>query len=184
LIARERKADLIVTVDCGVTALKEARLAKELGVELIITDHHHPAEEWPCADVVVHPLRPGGPSYPFPEICGAAVAFKVAWQVCKSFGDGKKASPHLRDFLLRSFNLVALATVADVMPLEAENRVFVRHGLKAMVADDASVGLKALLQVCNLLDKSKLSSGNLSSDSPPGSTPPGACVMPTPPSSC
>ena len=68
--------------------------------------------ELPDADVVVHPKRPGG-SYPFGELCGAGVAFKLAWQVAKSFGDGKKASPHLRDFLLRALNLVALATVAE-----------------------------------------------------------------------
>ncbi len=161
-IVLDRKADLIITVDCGITAIKEAILAKELGVELVVTDHHHPASEWPCADVVVHPLGPMGPAYPFPEICGAAVAFKLAWQICKSFGDGKRASPHLREFLLKSFNLVALATVADVMPLEQENRVFVRHGLHGLAADDASVGLKALLQVCNFGAKKKLTSGNLS----------------------
>ena len=161
-IVLERGAELVITVDCGVTAIEEAKLAKLLGIELIITDHHHPATEWPCADVVVHPLAPGGPAYPFPEICGAAVAFKLAWQICKSFGDGKKASPHLRDFLLRSFNLVALATIADVMPLENENRVFVRHGLNAMVAADASAGIKALIQICNFGAKIKLTSSNLS----------------------
>ena len=162
MLATERKASMIVTVDCGVTAVDEARLARELGVELIVTDHHHAKPEWPDATVVVHPTRPGGPAYPFPEICGAAVAFKLAWQICKSFGDGKKASPAMRQFLTRSFDLVALATVADVMPLEGENRVFVRHGLRAMVDDSASVGLKALLQVCNLGMKSKLTSGILS----------------------
>jgi single-stranded-DNA-specific exonuclease len=161
-IVADLGAKMIITVDCGVTAVREAALARELGVEFIVTDHHMPGPEWPEADVVVHPLRPGGPPYPFPEICGAAVAFKLAWQICKSFGDGKKASPHLRDFLLRSFNLVALATVADVMPLEGENRVFVRHGLRGIVADDASVGLKALLQVSGMLGKDRLTAGNLS----------------------
>ena len=160
-LVADRGAQMIVTVDCGVTAVREAELARELGVEFIVTDHHMPGPEWPSADVVVHPQRPGGPPYPFPEICGAAVAFKLAWQICKSFGDGKKASPHLRDFLVRSFNLVALATVADVMPLDGENRVFVRHGLRGIVADEASVGLKALLQVSGFLGKDKLTSGNL-----------------------
>ncbi len=162
MLVRERKADLIVTVDCGVTAVAEAALARELGVELIVTDHHTPGVEWPSASVVVHPLaRCANGAYPFPHLCGAAVAFKLAWQICKTFGDGKKASPHLREFLLRSFNLVAMATVADVMPLEGENRVFVRHGLRAIVADDASVGLKALLSVSGMLGKDRLSSANI-----------------------
>jgi len=161
-LVADRKASMIVTVDCGVTAVEEAKLARDLGVELIITDHHHAKPEWPDAAVVVHPKRPGGPPYPFPEICGAAVAFKLAWQICKSFGDGKKASPAMRVFLTRSFDLVALATVADVMPLEGENRVFVRHGLRAMVDESASVGIKALLQVCSFGMKAKLSSYNLS----------------------
>ena len=66
--------------------------------------------------MIVHPRLPGS-RYPFADLCGAAVAFKLAWQVCKRFGDGKKASPHLRDFLVQSIGLVALATVADVVPL-------------------------------------------------------------------
>ena len=93
-------AELIITVDCGISAVKEAQLARELGVELIITDHHTIGPVLPEADVLVHP-KLAGSRYPFPELCGCAVAFKLAWQVCKSFGDGKKASPHLRDFLVR-----------------------------------------------------------------------------------
>ena len=68
------------------------------------------------------------------------MAFKLAWQVCKGFGDGKRASPHLRDYLVRAMGLVALATIADVVPLSDENRVMVRHGL-AGIAVDPSVGL-------------------------------------------
>ena len=125
---------LVVTVDCGISAVAEARLARELGVELIVTDHHTIGAELPAADVLVHPRLPGS-RYPFGDLCGAGVAFKLAWQICKSFGDGKKASPHLRDFLVRSLGLVALATVADVVPLDGENRILVRHGLAGIVAD-------------------------------------------------
>jgi single-stranded-DNA-specific exonuclease len=89
------------------------------------------------------------------------VAFKLAWQIAKSFGDGKKASPHLRDFLLRAINLVALATVADVVPLEGENRIFVRHGLRGLTSDP-SVGLRALLEVSGCLGKERLRTGTLS----------------------
>ncbi len=159
-IVHEHQARLIVTVDCGVSAVKEAQLARELGVELIITDHHTPGSSWPEADVVVHPLGQGG-CYPFPDLCGAAVAFKLAWQICKSFGDGKKASPHFRDFLLRSMDLIAMATVADIMPLEGENRVFVRHGLRGIASPEASVGLKALLQISGLLGRDRLTAANI-----------------------
>jgi single-stranded-DNA-specific exonuclease len=158
-LAAEEGAEVVVTVDCGVTAIEEAKLARELGLELIVTDHHAMAAELPAADVVVHPRRPGG-AYPFGDLCGAGVAFKVAWQVAKSFGDGKKASPHMRDFLLRALNLVALATVADVVPLEDENRVFVRHGLRGL-KDDPSHGLRSLIEVAGCTGHAKLNTGHL-----------------------
>ena len=109
--------------------------------------------------MVVHPRLPGG-SYPFGDLCGCGVAFKLAWQVCKSFGDGKKASPHLRDFLIGAINLVALATIADMVPLAGENRIFVRHGLVGLF-DRPSAGVKALLEVSKLLDKKGLNGGNV-----------------------
>src|SRR5690606_2299346 len=80
-LAREG-ARVIITVDCGITAVEPARIARELGVDLIITDHHNPPEEecdLPDVFAVVHPRLPGS-RYPFPELCGAGVAFKVAWQ--------------------------------------------------------------------------------------------------------
>ncbi len=164
----EEQAELVVTVDCGISAVKEARLARELGLELIITDHHTPGPELPEAAVIVHP-RLAGSRYPCTDICGAGVAFKVAWQVCKSFGDGKKASPHLRDFLVEAIGLVALATVADVVPLGGENRVIVRHGLDGMF-QRPTVGLKALLEVSGCLDKRKLTTGVVGFTLRPGST--------------
>jgi single-stranded-DNA-specific exonuclease len=88
------------------------------------------------------------------------VAFKLAWQVCKGFGDGKRASPHLRDYLVRALGLVALATVADVVPLSDENRVLVRHGL-AGIASEPTVGLRALMEVSGCLDKKRLTTGTV-----------------------
>jgi single-stranded-DNA-specific exonuclease len=151
LIAAKYGRALVVTVDCGITALAEARLARSLGLELIVTDHHELAAELPDADVLVHPRLPGS-RYPFGALCGCGVAFKVAWQVCKGFGDGKKASPHLRNFLVEALNLVALATVADVVPLEGENRIFVRHGLRGL-SGQPSIGSRALLEVSGMLGK-------------------------------
>ncbi|MDG3003040.1 single-stranded-DNA-specific exonuclease RecJ [Paludisphaera mucosa] len=158
-IAADHPGALVVTVDCGISAVAEAHLARELGLELIITDHHTIGAELPSADVLVHPRLPGG-SYPFGDLCGAAVAFKLAWQICKSFGDGKKASPHLRDYLVRSLGLVAMATVADVVPLKDENRILVRHGL-AGVMGSPTTGMRALMRVANCLNRSKLTAGTV-----------------------
>jgi single-stranded-DNA-specific exonuclease len=158
-LAVANKDALIVTVDCGISALQEAELARELGVELIVTDHHTIGPALPKAAVIVHPGLPGS-RYPTGDLCGAGVAFKLAWQVCKGFGDGKRASPHLRDYLVRAMGLVALATIADVVPLSDENRVMVRHGL-AGIAADPSVGLRALLEVSGCLDKKRLTSGTV-----------------------
>ena len=141
-LAEEHSKPLVVTVDCGISAVAEARLARALGLELIVTDHHTIGAELPAADVLVHPRLPGS-TYPCGDLCGAGVAFKLAWQICKTFGDGKRASPHLRDYLVRALGLVAMATVADVVPLQGENRILVRHGLAGIVAEP-TVGLRAL----------------------------------------
>lgn len=156
-LAKEYSKPLVITVDCGISAVAEARLARQLGLELIVTDHHTIGAELPAADVLVHPRLPGS-TYPCGDLCGAGVAFKLAWQICKSFGDGKRASPHLRDYLVRALGLVAMATVADVVPLQGENRILVRHGL-AGIAASPTVGLRALMKVAGCLDKSRLTTG-------------------------
>jgi single-stranded-DNA-specific exonuclease len=158
-LATEQRADLIITVDCGISAINEAKLARELGVELIITDHHTIGPELPEANVLVHP-KLAGSLYPFPELCGCGVAFKLAWQVCKSFGDGKKASPHLREFLVKSISLVAMATIADIMPMHGENRILVRHGLAGLLST-SNPGLRALMSVSGLLGKRELNTGSI-----------------------
>jgi single-stranded-DNA-specific exonuclease len=158
-LAAEHPSALFVTVDCGISAFREAELARELGVELIVTDHHTIGDGLPPADVVVHPRRPDG-QYPSGDLCGAGVAFKLAWQVCKSFGDGKRASPHLRDFLVRALGLVALATIADVVPLSDENRVLVRHGL-AGLASEPMPGVRALMEVSGCSARKRLNTGTV-----------------------
>ena len=156
-LAEEHSKPLVVTVDCGISAVAEAELARELGLELIVTDHHTIGPELPAAAVLVHPRLPGS-KYLCGDLCGAGVAFKLAWQICKSFGDGKRASPHLRDYLVRALGMVAMATVADVVPLQGENRILVRHGLAGIVASP-TVGLRALMKVAGCLDKSRLTTG-------------------------
>lgn len=158
-LATERGSELVVTVDCGISAVREAKLARELGLELIVTDHHTIGPEVPPADVVVHPRLPGS-TYPFGELCGAGVAFKVAWQIAKGFGDGKRASPHMQAFLKKSVGLVALATIADVVPLADENRILVRHGLDGLLKAPGA-GLKALMEVAKCRTNQRLSTGTV-----------------------
>lgn len=150
---------LIVSVDCGISNVKEAAVAKELGLELIITDHHHIGDELPDAAALVHPRLPGS-EYPFGELCGAGVAFKLAWAICQRLGDGKRASPRMREFLKSAVGLAAIGTVADVVPLIDENRILVRYGLQTL-RENPTPGLAALLRVCELLKRDKLTAEDI-----------------------
>ncbi len=145
---------LLVSVDCGIASISEARLARQLGLELIITDHHHFGAELPDAAALVHPRLPGS-EYPFGELCGAGVAFKLAWAVCQRLGEGRRASPRMREFLKQAVSLAALGTVADVVPLHEENRVLVRYGLQTL-KQQSSIGMQALLRAAGLMDKAVL----------------------------
>lgn len=112
---------LIITVDCGITAVAEADLCRELGISLVITDHHECKDVLPRAAAVVDPHRPDG-GYPHRNLSGVGVAFKLAAALC---GDQEEV---LKDYA----DMVCLGTVADVMPLQGENRVFVSRGLEAL----------------------------------------------------
>jgi single-stranded-DNA-specific exonuclease len=145
---------VIVTVDCGIAALAEADEARQLGIDLIVTDHHEMKEELPNAAVLVHPRLPGS-GYPFAGLSGAGVAFKLAWALAQKACGSEKVTPRYRDFLMDSVALAALGLVADVMPLQDENRIFVRHGLRRLL-QAPTVGLKALMEVAGLGDKPRL----------------------------
>lgn len=128
----EDGSTVIVTVDCGITAVEPAAVAKELGVDLIITDHHNPPDDlaaMPDAFAVVHPRRPDS-GYPFGELCGAGVAYKLAWRLATMHGGSERVAPPIRALLLDLLALAALGTIADIVPLVDENRVIVRHGLR------------------------------------------------------
>ncbi len=150
---------LVITVDCGICSLAEAELAKELGLELIITDHHTMADELPVAATNVHPRLPGS-EYPFPDLCGAGVAFKLAWAVCQLLGDGTKASPRMREYLKSAVGLAAIGTVADVVPLVGENRILVRYGL-ATVVENSMLGLSMLMKVAGLAEQKEMSAEDI-----------------------
>jgi single-stranded-DNA-specific exonuclease len=144
----EGGASLVVTVDCGIASVAEAEEARRLGLELLITDHHEPKEQLPGAAVLVHPRLPGA-SYPFGNLSGAAVAFKVAWALAQRACGSERVTPRFRDYLLDGVALAALGIVADVVPLHDENRILVRHGLHRL-RSAAPVGLRALAESAGL----------------------------------
>lgn len=144
-------AQLIVTVDSGVTARKAALAAKDAGVDLIITDHHNlpPEDKLPDA-LLVHPRLPGS-AYPYGELCGAGVAFKLAWRIATCWCEAERVDEHLKDVLLQLLPLAALGTVADVVPLTGENRTITAFGLR-LLPQTQLTGLRTMLELCNLAD--------------------------------
>jgi single-stranded-DNA-specific exonuclease len=154
-----RGARTVISVDCGIASTAEAALARELGLELIVTDHHEFAAELPAAAAIVHPRLPGS-SYPFGGLCGAGVALKVAWAVCQRASGAKRVGEALRNFLLSAVGLAAVGTVADVVPLLDENRILVRHGLMSL-KHSPPLGLAVLMEVAKLHEKPSLSSEDL-----------------------
>lgn len=121
--AAEAGCKLLVTVDCGVTAVPEIALARELGMDTIVTDHHEPPAKLPDAVAIVNPLQPGC-RYPFKSLAGVGVAFKLVERLFREAGGLEHAAKWL--------DVVALGTIADVVPLVGENRVLARLGLESM----------------------------------------------------
>ncbi|MBQ2039729.1 MAG: hypothetical protein II486_09790, partial [Thermoguttaceae bacterium] len=162
-------ADVVVTVDCGITSVKEVQAAKEMGLEIVVTDHHTPLVDeetkkqiLPDAVAIVHPKYEieGFPPYPCPEICGAFVAFKLAWGLGLAMhpeAKGKTA-PEMREFLVRAIGLAALGAIADVMPLLDENRTIVRYALENSFVDNMPLGLKYLFEVAVNNPRKKITS--------------------------
>ncbi len=136
---RMQNVDLIITVDNGIAAIDEIEYAKSLGIKVVVTDHHLPSDIIPRADAVIDPHRPDDLSE-FKEVCGVMVAFKL---VCAL--EGKSPEEMLYEFS----DLVAIGTVADVMPLVNENRAVVREGVN-LIIDSARIGIYALLKASGI----------------------------------
>jgi single-stranded-DNA-specific exonuclease len=189
----EQGAKLIITVDCGVTAVDEVKVARERGVDVIVTDHHewregsgfrvqgseqgsgfgvqgsgedgtassslNPAPrtrntkrkpQLTRSDTIVHPRLPhDAPPYPNPALCGAGVAFKLAWGVGKVMTGANRVSDEFRAFLINAMALAALGTIADVVPLVGENRILAHQGLVGL-RESKLVGLRALIASAKL----------------------------------
>ena len=138
----EQGASLIITVDCGVSSVAEAALARQMGMDVIITDHHSPPPRPPEVAAIINPRVPGN-EYPFLHLCGAGLAFKLMEGLYKLLGKPLPGS---------LLELVALGTIADVVPLIDENRFLVREGLKAL-ENTSRPGLKELYRISGLEGK-------------------------------
>lgn len=153
-------AQLIVTVDCGITSIEESERAAELGIELVVTDHHQPGERLPEAAAIVHPGLSQSP-YAFAGLSGSGVAFKLAWALCQEASCARRVSAAMRELLLEVVGLAALGTVADVVPLLDENRILVHHGLKSLRASPG-LGLERLMEAAGVDRSRPLSAEDLS----------------------
>jgi single-stranded-DNA-specific exonuclease len=160
----KRGTTLLITVDCGITAVEEVRLARELGIETVVTDHHQAGDELPECPIL-HPQLSG---YPFEHLCGTAVAWKLALAMKEASGVGSPGTPSRGapgdspDACAASnsdLDLVALATVADVVPLVGENRALVKRGLAEM-RRTRRPGLRALM-AASKCEPTRLDEGDL-----------------------
>ncbi len=153
--AMESKVTLIVTVDCGITAISETLLAASEGIDIIITDHHEPLEELPAAVGILNPkVKDSG--YPYEYLAGVGVAYKLVQALFSHFREFLDETTSELDYL----DLVALGTIADIVPLTGENRIIVKYGLQKMEST-MHTGLRALLVECGLWGKT-LKSGQIS----------------------
>jgi single-stranded-DNA-specific exonuclease len=147
---KEMGTNLMIAVDCGITAIEETEYANKLGMDVIICDHHQPKDELPNAFAVLDPLKPGC-SYPFKYLSGAGVAFKLAQGLCERIG--KRGLP------LKYLDLVALAGAADIVPIVDENRILVNEGLN-QVNMNPRPGIEALIEMSRL-QPGQLTSGQI-----------------------
>ena len=142
--------DLIITVDCGITSVKEVELANELGIDVIITDHHECQSEIPDAYAIVNPKQEDC-NYPFDMLCGCGVAFKMI----QALTDEEEFKTSMFDYL----EIVTLATICDIVPLIDENRIIVKNGLKLM-KEGKNLGLRELIKVCGI-ETNKIGSSHI-----------------------
>lgn len=136
----ERGTELVISVDCGITAIKEAELIYDLGADFIVTDHHECSEILPNAIAIINPKRPDS-TYPYSELAGVGVTYKLIQALCIKRGLGDLYKSYL--------DLVAIGTIADIVPLTGENRSIVKLGLKAINNSD-NEGLRQLISIAGL----------------------------------
>lgn len=145
----ETRPGLVITVDCGTSDGEAVEILKQSGAEVVVIDHHEPGD--PASAVIVNPKRADS-RYPFRDLASVGVVFKVAWAVAEEMSPSRKMSREMRDFLIDSLGLVAIGTVADVVPLVGENRILAAFGL-SVLKSAKSIGLKTLLRTSGIGDR-------------------------------
>ncbi len=144
------KPDLVITLDNGTASYDAVVEFKRHGIDCVVVDHHHIGTALPPAVATINPKRRDGDcAYPFTELCGAGVTFKLAWALAVHFSQNKRVTPDFRTFLLDAQALAAMGTLADVVPLVDENRVIAHHGLTALERTQM-IGLRALIDICKI----------------------------------
>jgi single-stranded-DNA-specific exonuclease len=151
IYAKETGTDLIVTVDCGISSWAEAAFSTEMGMDLVITDHHQLPEQLPRALAVINP-KLAEESKPWYDLSGVGVAFKVGQAVASLFSQEQLGEEYL--------DLVALGTIADIVPLRGENRILVKDGLERIKLNKSRPGLQGLLEQTGLKGK-EITSGHV-----------------------
>ncbi len=146
-----KNVSLLITVDCGITAVTQVAYANTLGMDCIVTDHHQPKDVLPATFATINPRQPGC-DYPFKDLAGVGLAWKLADAVAEKIGED-------RDMVLDDLDLVAVGSIADVAPVRDENRVLVTHGLEQL-ARSGKKGFRQLLEVAGLTGRS-LSYGSI-----------------------
>lgn len=155
-----KNVKLIVTVDCGISAWKEVNLANSYGIDVIITDHHRPADDIPKdAYAIINPMQVDD-KYSFKGLAGVGVAFKLVMALrykLKEKDFFKKYIPNIKSLL----DIVTLGTVADVMPLTDENRIFVKHGLNILSSNNNRLGIRELKNVIGIINDEKIKTSHV-----------------------
>ncbi|HLU50342.1 MAG TPA: single-stranded-DNA-specific exonuclease RecJ [Planctomycetota bacterium] len=137
--------ELLITVDNGSSSVGPIARARELGIDVVVTDHHEPPGELPSPVALVNP-RLDEKSGVCRDLAGVGVTFKLVWALCQRLSKSKKLSPEFRQFLVDSLAFVALGTIADVVPLHGENRILARYGLTAL-GNSKRTGIRRLLDL-------------------------------------
>ena len=142
---RENGSSLIISVDCGVNAIEEINAINSMGMEIIITDHHNPKDELPPAFAIINPKLPET-KYPYEHLAGVGVAYKLLMAIYNKLGIDSAENK------LKYMDLVAVGTIADIVPLTSENRIFASIGLQHLI-EKKNLGLNALVQISGLNQK-------------------------------
>ncbi|MEK6756076.1 MAG: single-stranded-DNA-specific exonuclease RecJ, partial [Bacteroidota bacterium] len=146
--AKQLGVQLLISVDCGITAIKQVELARSLDIDVIICDHHEPGDNIPAANAVLDPLLPSC-QYPYKDLCGCSVAFKLIQALSRHESLRTLVDGDEEDFLRQYLDLVTLATTADIVRLTGENRVLAKQGLE-LINSNPRPGLHALIETSGL----------------------------------